>query len=134
MDDIMNTRIKLGRFRLFLSEMAIILLSLASITDGKEIFQQIPAKPDTNRHYIFYLHGRIIEEQGIRPTHNRFGVYEYEKILQSFADSCQPYMESLQSKGLKKYKEIELNLGLEHGFLYKPYREWVVPAVDWARH
>jgi len=31
--------------------------------------------------YVFYLHGRIIEDQGERPTHPEFGVYEYRKIL-----------------------------------------------------
>jgi hypothetical protein len=40
-----------------------------------------PAKrPD--RHVIF-LHGRIVEDQGRRPTDPRFGVYEYDAILDS---------------------------------------------------
>ncbi len=29
------------------------------------------------------------------------------------------------------YKEIKLNMGNGHGFLYKPYREWVHPIVEW---
>lgn len=32
------------------------------------------------------------------------------------------------------YKEIELNTGLRHGFLYKPLAEWVKPAVKWANN
>lgn len=38
-----------------------------------------PADPDVR--HLFYLHGRIIEEQGLRPEHPEFGVYEYEDIL-----------------------------------------------------
>jgi len=40
--------------------------------------------PDAGAKYLFYLHGRIIEEQGIRPTDPRYGVYEYEQILDTF--------------------------------------------------
>jgi hypothetical protein len=32
------------------------------------------------------------------------------------------------------YKEIGLNTGLKHGFLYKPLPEWVEPSVKWARN
>jgi len=35
--------------------------------------------------YLFYLHGKIIEDQGIpRPRSEKFGYYEYEKILETF--------------------------------------------------
>jgi len=30
------------------------------------------------------------------------------------------------------YREIRLDMGNSHAFLYKPYREWVDPLVDWA--
>jgi hypothetical protein len=29
------------------------------------------------------------------------------------------------------FQEIRLNMGNGHGFLYKPYREWVEPLVSW---
>ncbi len=196
----------------------------------------VPSSPDTTRHYLFYLHGMIIELQGIRPTSPRFGVYEYEKILQTFADSgfvvisearkkgtqvrpyaqkvaaqidsllkagvparnitvlgaskgagiavmvshllrnediafvllaicnermaafwkkngvqlwgrvlyfhdtsdgiagsCSGYLKDLRSPGLKQFREIELSLGLGHGFLYRPLPDWVRPSVAWAR-
>jgi hypothetical protein len=32
-----------------------------------------------------------------------------------------------------RFEEIELNTGLEHGFLYKPMKEWVEPCIKWAR-
>jgi hypothetical protein len=33
--------------------------------------------------YVIYLHGRIVEEQGRRPTDPAFGTYEYDAILDS---------------------------------------------------
>src|SRR5690606_426150 len=33
--------------------------------------------------YVIFLHGRIVEEQGRRPTSPDFGVYEFDAILDS---------------------------------------------------
>lgn len=33
---------------------------------------------------------------------------------------------------ITSYKEIKLNTGLEHGFIYKGYKEWVDPVVEWC--
>jgi hypothetical protein len=49
------------------------------------ILSAVPERPDSTARYVFYLHGRIIEDQGVRPTHPEFGVYEYEEILDSLA-------------------------------------------------
>lgn len=35
---------------------------------------------------------------------------------------------------LTEYREIELNTGLKHGFLFKASEEWMEPAAKWARH
>lgn len=40
-------------------------------------------RPEDN--YLFYLHGQIIEDQGVRPVHPDFGVYEYEAVLAALA-------------------------------------------------
>lgn len=46
--------------------------------------KDIPERIDTGARYLFYLHGKIIEDQGVRPTDPKFGVYEYEEILNTF--------------------------------------------------
>lgn len=51
-----------------------------------EVFAETSARVEPAARYLFYLHGRIIEDQGVRPTHPEFGVYEYEAILRAFAD------------------------------------------------
>lgn len=187
------------------------------------------AKVDTA--HVFYLHGRVIEEQGRRPTHPEFGVYEYDEILRrlggegrvvvsearprntdpdAYADKVAKQIEDLlakgvpgrritvigaskgavitmlvstkvrspevgyvimancndwvrenhridlhgevlsiyeasddvggtcepifrQSKDMGKHREIRLETGLRHGFLYRPIPEWVEPALAWSR-
>ena len=49
------------------------------------ILNEIPVRIDPNAHYLFYLHGAIIERAGVRPTHPEFGVYEYQEILEVLA-------------------------------------------------
>jgi glyoxylase-like metal-dependent hydrolase (beta-lactamase superfamily II) len=34
---------------------------------------------------------------------------------------------------IENFKEIELNTGLRHGFLFKPLKEWIEPTVQWAK-
>lgn len=34
---------------------------------------------------------------------------------------------------INHFKEVELNTGLGHGFLYKAMPEWIAPSVQWAR-
>ncbi len=184
--------------------------------------------------YLFYLHGKILEDQGIKAidTTNGFGVYQYEDILNAFrkkhfvvlsevrnkntdqieyAHKIANQIEVLMNKGIRAnditvvgaskgatismlvssflnnthvnfvflagcneeimkrfpeikfcgnilsiyeksddighsclefksissltishYKEIELNTGLRHGFIYKPLAEWIDPTLKWA--
>ncbi len=50
------------------------------------ILSDVPASVDPAADYLIYLHGRIIEVRGRRPTHPAFGVYEYDAILRAFAE------------------------------------------------
>jgi len=49
------------------------------------VLAAVPANIDPDARWLFYLHGAIIETEGVRPTHPRFGVYEYEEILATLA-------------------------------------------------
>lgn len=48
--------------------------------------KDIPEKIVPAARYLFYLHGKIVEDKGIRPTDPKFGVYEYEEILRNFEE------------------------------------------------
>lgn len=47
----------------------------------------MPASIDPNTRYLFYLHGRIVEEQGLAATDPQYGAYEYVNILERLAES-----------------------------------------------
>lgn len=44
-----------------------------------------PKSFDTTKRYLFYLHGRIVEEQGIPAVDPVFGEYEYQSILEKLS-------------------------------------------------
>lgn len=44
-----------------------------------------PKLVDPTKHYLFYIHGRIIEEQGIPAVDPVFGEYEYQSILEKLS-------------------------------------------------
>ena len=46
--------------------------------------------------------------------------------------SCTP-VKNRSAQKISHYKEIELNTGLKHGFIYSPLPEWVEPVTEWAQ-
>lgn len=56
----------------------------------------------------------------------------YEKSDSSNGGSCKKFRD--RSKTTSRYKEIELNTGLKHGFLFRPIQEWLDPATKWANN
>jgi hypothetical protein len=49
------------------------------------VLRDLPAEIRPQARYLFYLHGAIVEDKGLRPEHPTFGVYEYEAILDTLA-------------------------------------------------
>lgn len=194
------------------------------------IWKDVPEKVDPNARYMFYLHGMIVENEGIRPTSPLYGVYEYEQILDTLASkgfivisearpkgtvvteyaakvvgqinallkagvsprhitvvgasrgggiaiaassqlknrdvnfvimaacgnsdiyktfrpdlwgnvlSIYDYKDTVgpcedffaKATGLNRHRQIEVKLGVGHGLLYRPLKEWVDPVVEWA--
>ena len=64
-----------------------LLLSYAfiSATHQNETSSRSPGA--TDERFLFYLHGRIVEEQGAEAVSERFGPYAYQDILRVFRDS-----------------------------------------------
>ncbi|HEX7998726.1 MAG TPA: hypothetical protein VF528_10080 [Pyrinomonadaceae bacterium] len=202
----------------------------AAVSERGTIWKEIPDKVDSNAKYLFYMHGIIVENEGIRPTSPQHGVYEYEEILRVLASkgfivisearprgtiptayaakvvrqinkllkagvsprhitvvgasrggviaiavssqlrnrdlnfvimaACgdSPIYRTFRSDlwgnvlaiydykdtvgpcekffatatGLNRHKQIEVRLGVGHGLLYRPLKEWVEPVVEWA--
>jgi hypothetical protein len=53
----------------------------------------------------------------------------YEKT--DLAQSCVEYRKD--ATGVRDWKEVEVNTGLKHGFLFRPLKEWTDPAIAWAK-
>lgn len=45
---------------------------------------------------------------------------------------CAPLSDDLESATAADAREIVVDTGLSHGFLYRPLAEWVDPVVEWA--
>lgn len=67
--------------------------------------------------YEIDLHGRVLSV--------------FEKTDSVGGGSCGKIRNS--SSGLSEFKEIEINTGLDHGFLFTPNKAWFVPVIEWAR-
>ncbi len=59
--------------------------SLASMSRGS-VNSSLPENIYPDRHYLFYLHGKIIEDEGVDAVSPQFGPYEFQEILNYLAD------------------------------------------------
>ena len=50
------------------------------------IIKNVPREIDTSARYLFYVSGYIVASDNTRPTSPKFGVYEYQQILDTFKD------------------------------------------------
>jgi hypothetical protein len=77
-----------------------------SIPDSR-IFTEAPKNPDPKERYIFYLHGRIIEEEGAEAVSPEFGKYEYFEILEALADRGFTVISEVRAKNtdVKQYAQ-----------------------------
>ena len=71
------------------------------------ILHNVPSNPDSSQQYLFYLHGLIVEEAGIRPKSEEHGYYEYELILEKLAQAGFVVISEAREKGtrVKPYAE-----------------------------
>jgi hypothetical protein len=61
------------------------LLSVAPTAISELSAYAFPASIDSSKQYLFYLHGKIIEEQGLHAVSPDYGEYEYAAILEKLA-------------------------------------------------
>jgi len=88
------------------------------------------ANPDVN--YVFigcYQDVDLTDAPEINFCGNILSIYEKSDPL---GVSAVKRKETSKLK-VTRFKEIELNTNLNHGFLYKPLPEWIEPCKKWAR-
>jgi hypothetical protein len=52
---------------------------------AQQIVTSFPTTLDPAKTYLIYLHGRVVENLGPRPTDSSFGLYDYPAILEALA-------------------------------------------------
>src|SRR5687768_15260974 len=78
---------------LFAKSLVLVMLSFLCVSQGKahqkqgSVLSHVPQRIDASALYLFYISGYIVEAGNIRPTSPKFGVYEYELILEAFKQS-----------------------------------------------
>ncbi|HST57059.1 MAG TPA: alpha/beta hydrolase [Longimicrobium sp.] len=65
----------------------LLLSATPALAQAGAVWADVPAQVRPDARYVIYLHGRIVEEKGRRPTDERFGIYEYQQILDTLAAS-----------------------------------------------
>ncbi|HVR98425.1 MAG TPA: alpha/beta hydrolase [Thermoanaerobaculia bacterium] len=63
----------------------LLLLPLPAAARTGAVHPDVPKQIDAKARYVVFLHGKIVEDKGPRPRHERFGVYEYRQILDALA-------------------------------------------------
>jgi pimeloyl-ACP methyl ester carboxylesterase len=72
---------------------------------------------------------RFVAREGKGPVGHILAVREATDEL---TGSCPAWKDAPESSSSLVAREIVLETGLRHGFLYRPIPEWVNPVVEWA--
>ena len=67
-----------------------------------EILSEPPQKADQDTKYVFYLHGQIVQDVGPRPTHPRYGLYDYPLILATLAEDDVTVISERRERGTNR--------------------------------
>lgn len=65
--------------------LVLILLAVFMPAHASAIYTDVPESPEPSKIYLIYLHGRIIENSGPRPTDSRYGIYDYPAVLEALS-------------------------------------------------
>lgn len=84
-----------------------------------------------NRKLNFVLLGGCAGDDGFLPLVNLHGNVLFISERTDLPATCERLR--ADATGLGEYKQLEINTGQKHGFLYRPMAEWVEPAVTWAK-
>jgi pimeloyl-ACP methyl ester carboxylesterase len=71
----------------------------------------------------------LLAEEGNQPSGHLLVIREASDEL---VGPCPPWRDDSESPTGLVVREIVLETGLSHGFLYRPLPEWVNPVVEWA--
>lgn len=107
-------------------------ITVVGISKGGYIAQMtstLLANPKVNFVFIgSYQNQDLVNLPQINYCGNILSIYERSD---EFGVSAIKRKETSKLK-VTRFKEIELNTGMHHGFIFKPLKEWIVPVVNWG--
>jgi hypothetical protein len=77
---------------------AIFVILSTGITLSQTHSRFVPAKIDPAKKYVFYLHGRIVQESD-PPVNSEYGLYDYPKIIEALKDPSYHLISERRAKG-----------------------------------
>ena len=69
-------------------------------------------------------------ERGRRPAGHVLAIREKSDET---TEPCPPWTADAAGRGRLEVRELLLDTGLRHGFLFRPLPEWVEPVAEWAK-
>ena len=66
---------------------SVILCSGATNLNAQSVYPSVPENIDTNKNYLFFMHGKIVEKKGLPASSKKYGDYEYQDMLDTFTSS-----------------------------------------------
>jgi pimeloyl-ACP methyl ester carboxylesterase len=73
---------------------------------------------------------QLLAEQGAKPMGRVLAIREKSDEM---SEPCPAWHDDAGSRASLVVREIVLETGLRHGFLYRPLPQWVEPTVEWAK-
>lgn len=70
-----------------------------------------------------------MKKRAICPTGKILAIHDASDTI---AGSCREILD-ICCQSVTGDKEIRLEMGVEHGLVYRPYEEWIAPTLDWSR-
>ena len=72
----------------------------------------------------------LLAEHGAKPEGRILAIREKSDET---SEPCPAWSGATDPKAPLVVRELLLDTGLRHGFLYRPLPEWVEPVVEWAK-
>ncbi|APS40809.1 alpha/beta hydrolase [Salegentibacter sp. T436] len=108
-------------------------ITVVGTSKGGYIAQYVSTFADNpNLNFVFVASFRNTDLEAISEINYCGNILTIYEKTDPFGVSAIKRKENSNCK-IRHFKEVELNTGLGHGFLFKPLKEWIKPTMEWAK-
>ena len=98
----------MGHNWLMFNVLRILVIFAPTLVWADDIISGPPEHAVPGMHYVFYLHGQIVQDVGPRPTHPRYGLYDYPLVLEALAADGITIISERREPGTRPEKYAQL--------------------------